>query len=508
MKNNRTAIIIGAGPAGLTAAYELLKRTDIHPIILEATDKIGGISRTENYEGNRIDIGGHRFFSKSVKVMKWWQAIFPVLEVDSTFAKNQKFYTESDEVFLVRERVSRIFYGGKFYDYPITLSISTLVKLGLMKTFKIGFSYIWIRVFPRKNEKSLEDFFINRFGTELYQTFFKNYTEKVWGISCKDLSADWGAQRIKELSITRIIIHALKKIFHRKPSSIDQKDTDTSLIERFIYPKFGPGQLWEKVLEKCIEMGADVHFNHEVISIAGNDHLIKSVKTKDKTFEADYVISTMPIRELVQSFDFEVPDNIKEISDNLIYRDFITIGVLADRLKIKNQTEISTINGLIPDNWIYIQDDSVKVGRIQIFNNWSPFMVEDAEKVWIGMEYFCNDTDEFWNRSDSELVEFGINELVKINFLEKDHVIKTNIIRSPKAYPVYYGAYEKMDIVVNFVNQIENLFLIGRNGMHRYNNMDHSMLTAMTAVDNIIEGQKDKQNIWNVNAEKEYHEEK
>ena len=510
MSKKEKAIIIGAGPAGLTAAYELLQKTGIQPIILEKSDQVGGIARTEEYKNNRIDIGGHRFYSKSEIIMDWWQNFFPVHEYNSGLPRNQKFSTETDNVFLIRERVSRIFYDGAFFDYPVSLSLQTLKNLGFIKTIKIISSYIYAKLFPSE-EKSLEDFFINRFGSELYETFFKNYTEKVWGKACKDLSPDWGAQRIKKLSITRVILHSLKNIF-RKSKELKQEELDTSLISRFLYPKYGPGQFWEVVLEKCLELGAEVRFNHEVNSISlKNGSLIELQARTDKESveftDIDYIFSSMPVQELFAGFtDIEITDRIKNIVNNLEYRDFITIGLLLEKLQIKNETDMKTINDLIPDNWIYIQDSSVKVGRLQIFNNWSPFMVSDVNKVWLGMEYFCNQSDDFWQKRDDELVKFAIQELDKINFATKDDVLESTVIRSPKTYPVYNQAYQKMDEVQSYLNQFDNLFLIGRNGMHRYNNMDHSMLTAIKAVENIKDGVKDKSNIWNVNVEKEYLE--
>ncbi len=505
-QDKKQALIIGAGPAGLTAAYELLEKTDIKPIIFEATSDIGGISKTVNYKGNRIDIGGHRFFSKSDRVMQWWQNIISLEEEGRT---------EEEKFMMVRSRLSRIFYLRKFFEYPISLNFITLRNLGLVRILKIGFSYLRVRIFPIKPEKSLEDFFINRFGRELYLTFFKDYTEKLWGISCDKIQADWGAQRVKGLSISRAIWHGIKSIF-KKDNSIDQKNTETSLIDKFLYPKFGPGQLWEEVAQRIKEKGGEIYLNHEVIGLNGLENNITEIKVLDKksgeekTFVGEYFFSSMPVKNLIRNLQLSipVPQEVKTVSDGLVYRDFITIGLLLDELKVKNQTKIKTHNNLIPDNWIYIQERDVKIGRLQIFNNWSPYMVSDSDKVWIGLEYFCNEGDYFWEKSDEEIIQFAIGELDKIDIIDKNKVIDSTLIKMPKAYPAYFGTYKDLGKVIDYVSKIENLFLIGRNGMHRYNNMDHSMLTAMLAVENIINNKKSKENIWEVNAEKEYHEKK
>jgi protoporphyrinogen oxidase len=525
----KKAVIIGAGPAGLTAAYELLKTTDIHPIIFEQSNEIGGISKTVNYKGNRIDLGGHRFFSKSDRVMEWWQNVLPIqgspskddILLDITYQRKRRKVElnnsgpnpeKEDNVLLIRKRLSRIFFLRKFFSYPVSLSIETLLNLGFIRIVKIGFSYVYIKVFPVKIEKSLEDFFINRFGRELYATFFKDYTEKVWGVPCGKISAEWGAQRIKGLSITRAILHAVKN-FTTKNHSIDQKDTETSLIEQFLYPKYGPGQLWEEVAKSVKIDGGEIFMNHRVIEIGQNGNKIEyvvvenSVTREKSKIQADYFFSTMPIKDLVYSINGNVPADVKSTAAGLVYRDFMTVGLLLKKLKIKNETQIPTVNNIVPDNWIYIQERDVKVGRLQIFNNWSPYMVKDLNNVWIGLEYFCNEGDELWSKSEEEMKSFAIDELVKIDIIHKEDVLDSTLIKMPKTYPAYFGSYADFPVVQNYLNKFENLFLIGRNGMHRYNNQDHSMLTAMVAVENIINGVKSKENIWAVNTEEEYHEE-
>jgi len=491
-KNNiKTAIIIGAGPAGLTAALELLEKTDIIPVIFEESSQVGGLSRTVDYKGNKIDIGGHRFFSKHDTVMNWWENILPV----------------EDGEMLVRNRVSRIYFLEKFFDYPISLNSTTLKNLGLARVFKIFLSYLRSKFSPVTPEKNLEDFFINRFGKELYSTFFKDYTEKVWGIPCAEINSDWGAQRVKGLSISSAVLHFIKSLI-KKTSSVSQKHVETSLISRFLYPKFGPGELWEKVAEKIIEKGGKIYLNHKVIGLNPCQNSIKEIKVLDimnnKEFLSlgDYFISTMPVKELINSLNFNVPEDIKNISDGLLYRDFITVGLLVDELKLKNK------NSDIKDNWMYIQDNKVKMGRLQLFNNWSPFMTSDKSKKWLGLEYFCNEGDDLWEMPESEFINFAIDELHKIGIIDKKHVSDAVRIRYKKAYPAYFGTYSSFDRVKEFVNTFENLFLIGRNGMHRYNNMDHSMLTAIEAVKNISKSLKTKDNIWNINTEKQYHENK
>ena len=513
--SEKKVLIIGAGPAGLTAAYEILIHTDMKPIVLEMSSVVGGISQTVNYKGNRIDIGGHRFFSKSDAVMQWWNSFMAVhqendQELKLTYQNQTKVFsefkstTDLENVMLVRKRKSRIIYGGKFYDYPISLSFQTIRNLGLFNTIKIGFSYFKSVIFPIKNEKTLEDFFINRFGKELYLTFFKDYTEKVWGISCDKISSEWGAQRIKGLSISKTIIHFLKsKISSQK--NLSQKNVETSLIEYFLYPKLGPGQMWECVRDKVIELGGEVISNHKVNKIEIDDEKrVRSISAIDNStgntvsFVADYCVSTMPVDELINAFDTEIPKEVKNVSDNLLFRDFITVGVLLKKM-----------NASLDDNWIYIQEPSVKVGRIQIFNNWSPYLVKDENTHWLGLEYFCNKGDSLWNLSEVELKDLAIKELQQLKFCKQNDVIDSVVIRMPKTYPAYFGSYNQFDTIRNFTDTIKNLFLVGRNGMHKYNNQDHSMLTAMEAVQLIKNNNtSSKDSIWSINTEQEYHEEK
>jgi protoporphyrinogen oxidase len=563
----RSALIIGAGPAGLTAALEFLRKTDVLPVVLEASQEIGGISRTIRYKGNRMDIGGHRFFSKSDRVMQWWMELMPPdtegaeihyqgkqrvvsvpahlheepplrglgpLSRESERALQAEAEAELDEsdadivaevvateperddlVMLVRPRKSRIYYLRKFFDYPIKLSGTTIQNLGPVRMAKIGVSYIASRLHPIKEEKSLEDFLINRFGRELYLTFFKSYTEKVWGTPCDKISSEWGAQRIKGLSLTTALKHFLKKTFTPAPkpatgqkNDIAQKGTDTSLIERFLYPKFGPGQLWEHVAEKVAAMGGEIHMGWMVEGLLTEGSRITGVEAVNesgerRTFAADYFISTMPMRDLVRALRTNVPANVREVSEGLEYRDFITVGILANKLDVTESDKT-----LIKDTWIYIQEPDVLLGRLQIFNNWSPYMLADPAKVWIGLEYFCYETDPLWCMPDDELKTFAAAELEKIGILRTSEVLDAHVVRVPKTYPAYFGTYARFDELRAFTDTFENLFLVGRNGMHKYNNQDHSMLTAMAVVDGIAAGHVDKAAIWSINTEQEYHEEK
>jgi len=516
----RRAIIIGAGPAGLTAAYELLTRAGIHPIVLEKADCLGGICRTVNYKGNRIDIGGHRFFSKSDRVMKWWLEMMP-LDASADGAAAIRYHGmerevdaaadgTGDRVMLLRPRKSRIYYLRRFFEYPISLSKDTLLNLGPARTLRIGLSYLRSALFPVKPEKTLEDFFINRFGRELYLQFFKSYTEKVWGVPCDRISAEWGAQRIKGLSIWATLLHAVRKPFRR--SDLAQKGTETSLIEQFLYPKLGPGQMWEEAARRVEALGGEIRIGCKVERILTDGWRVTGVEAIEvatgerQTFSGDYFFSSAPIREILRSFDTEPPANVLEVSDGLVYRDFITVGLLVRSLRIADDTPQG--KQLIRDNWIYIQEPDVQLGRLQIFNNWSPHLVADPGTVWLGLEYFCNEADDLWNLTDDQMSAFAAEELSRIGIVDAGEVLDSTVLRMEKTYPAYFGTYQRFQEIRDYVDRFSNLYLVGRNGMHRYNNQDHSMLTAMMAVDDIIAGNTDKSRLWEVNTEAEYHEEK
>jgi protoporphyrinogen oxidase len=449
--------------------------------------------------------------------MDWWLEIMPIEEgQQGSFEisyQNKKRAVQAgerkpenpDTVMLIRNRLSRIYYRRKFFSYPISMSAQTVKNLGIPYTIGVGLSYIWSAIFPIKNEENLEQFFINRFGNKLYRTFFKDYTEKVWGVECSQISSEWGAQRIKGLSLTKTILHMVKKAFGPKnKADISQKDTETSLIERFMYPKFGPGQMWETVAEKVAGGGGQLHMNTCVTGIIEENGRIIALETENKVsgekgrIEGDYFLSTMPVQELISKLSCQVPANVQEVSSGLMYRDFFTVGLLVSDLKV----------GEVKDNWIYIQESDVKVGRLQIFNNWSPYLVADPKLKWIGLEYFCNEGDALWTMSDEALKDLGRKEIAKIGIVDEDKVVDAVIIRMPKTYPAYFGTYDRFDEIRQYLDGFENLFLMGRNGMHKYNNQDHSMLTAMQVVENIRDGISSKKNIWEINTEQEYHEEK
>lgn len=520
---NQTAIIAGAGPAGLTAAYELLNQTDVQVEVHEASNAIGGISQTVNYQGNRMDIGGHRFFSKSQCVQDWWERMMPTQGApskddlllnlsDKSLNPEGPDPEKEDRVSLIRHRVSRIFFLRKFFNYPISMKKQTFVNMGLCRMLKAGFGYIYSCV-HKLPETSLENFYINRFGRPLYEMFFEAYTEKVWGVHPSMLGADWGSQRVKGLSVIAVIKDMLNKSFGSKS---DNTKVETSLIEQFVYPKLGPGQLWETVADDVSQMGGTIKKNSKVtkVHISGNRVTSVTVESEDGRTEdrkCDYFLSTMPIKDLVAAINgIEVPASVATVANNLPYRDFITVGLCVDKLKIKNETTIKTYAERVPDTWIYIQERDVKIGRLQIFNNWSPYLVKDYEHtMWIGLEYFCTEGDELWQMSKDDFIKMAIEELEKIDILEHNAVIDACHVKVKKAYPAYYGSYYQLDEVKSFLDGIENLFCMGRNGQHRYNNMDHSMLTAMETVENIKSGRlSDKSNVWNVNTETDYHESK
>lgn len=519
----KKVLIIGGGPAGLTAALELARKGWSNVTVLEREKQLGGISRTLEYKGNHIDIGGHRFFSKSDTVMQWWKDIMPLQGASSCddlllhrsvpLSAGGPDPEKSDRVMLVRSRLSRILFLRRFFNYPVSLSADTLLNLGLVRVFKMGVSYLWSMVHKRK-ETSLEDFFINRFGKELYKTFFRDYTAKVWGVSCNQIGADWGAQRVKGLSVTKVIAHALGKLVFWKKRNM--QGGETSLIEEFWYPKYGPGQLWEAVGAEAVKLGVRILREHDVTSVEVADGAVASLRImnlvsgEEYAEEADYVISTTSVQELVRKMGESVPAAVSHVAEHLVYRDFMTVGILLDRLKLKSRNMNTSVGeyGVVPDNWIYVQESDVKVGRLQIFNNWSPYLVSDRSKVWVGMEYFVNEGDEFWNMEDSAFCRFAAGELEKIGVIDCADVVDSVVYRVQKAYPAYLGSYSEFGIIREWIDGVRNLYLVGRNGMHRYNNMDHSMLSAMEAVQNITTGATKKTNIWEVNTESEYHESK
>jgi protoporphyrinogen oxidase len=523
--HRRIALIAGAGPAGLTAALELLRRSDVIPLVYEADGQVGGISKTVNHHGNRMDLGGHRFFSKSDWVMRWWQDILPVAAGPGDPATRQRISyqqasrdvvpaagsSSADAVMLIRERLSRIFYRRRFFDYPLKLNAGTLANMGLMETLRIGLSYSQARLIQRSPENSLEDFLVNRFGDRLYRTFFKEYTEKVWGVPCKEISAEWGAQRIKGLSVRKALAHAVASPF-RTAGDTSQKSTETSLIERFLYPKFGPGQMWEEVARRVTAGGGEIHLRQRVTGIERSGATISAVTVRDgrtgaeRRVRGDFLISTMPVRELTHLLRPE-DARIAGIAERLPYRDFMTAGLLLRRMRQPRKSAAPAPgNGMPPDNWIYIQEPDVKIGRLQVFNNWSPALVADPETIWLGLEYFCREGDELWSMADAQFLEFAASELEKLGMIDRADVLDGTLVRVPKAYPAYFGEYREFGQVRAYLERFSNLYPVGRNGMHRYNNQDHSMLAANAAVDAILRGGQGKAEIWQINTDDDYHE--
>ena len=513
----KKALVIGGGPAGLTAAYELLKQgKDIEVTLFEESDCFGGISKTVNYNGNRMDMGGHRFFSKIPEVNQWWDSLLPMQGAptyDDILLNRSMPLTaggpdpeKEDRVMLTRRRVSRIFFEDKFYDYPISLKPETFKNFGLLTTLQVGFSYL-ASVFRKLPEDNLENFYINRFGRKLYSMFFEYYTENLWGRHPREIDASWGAQRVKGISIFAILKDVFGKIF-----KVKNRKVETSLIEEFKYPKLGPGQLWEVTADEIIKMGGTILKNAKVTKLHKNaDNVITSLTYEkdgqEYTMEGDYIVSSMPVRDLVGGMN-DVPANEARIAAGLPYRDYMTLGVLVPNINLENKTDIKTVGNIVPDCWVYVQDRRVKLGRFQIYNNWSPYMIRDLDNtVWIGLEYFVNEGDEFWKMSEEEFSKIGIQEMIQLGLINSaDEVIDTHMEKVKKAYPAYFDTYDEIDTLVAYLKSIDNLYCVGRNGQHRYNNIDHSMCTSFETVKNILNGTKNKDNIWNVNTEQEYHE--
>lgn len=491
----KKVIIIGAGPAGLTAAYEILKKSnDFDVTILEKSNTFGGISKTVNYQGNYMDMGGHRFFSKIDRVNEIWEEMLPLQGKEINPEK-------CDNVFLYRNRVSRIYFNGKFFDYPITISYNTIKNMGLATTTKVIFSYMSSKI-KGLPEDNLENLYINRFGKKLYNMFFKNYTTNVWGRHPNEIDASWGKQRAKGLSILSVLKDSLK---------IGDK-VETSLIKQFKYPKFGPGQLWEHMAEVVKDKGAKIIKEANVVEIHKDNNNISSItyekNGKNKILKGDFIISSMPLKDLINDMN-GVPKNIKSIAKKLPYRDYMTLGVLVKKLG-KNFISKNQDNKLIPDCWVYVHDANVKMCRFQIYNNWSPYLVKDNKNtIWLGLEYYVNKDDKYWKMSEKEFSKYCIKEMLKLGLIDSEEdIIKTHLEKVEKAYPAYFDTYDKIDELIKYLNGINNLYCVGRNGQHRYNNMDHSMATAIEAVKNIKSGKKSKENIWSVNTENEYHETK
>ncbi|MCR5486040.1 MAG: NAD(P)/FAD-dependent oxidoreductase [Lachnospiraceae bacterium] len=515
----KKVIVIGAGPAGLTAAYELLSRSkDFEVVVFEESREFGGISKTVTYKGNRMDMGGHRFFSRVDEVNEWWEKMLPLqgspTKDDIMLGRSMPLKQggpdpeRTDRVMLKRHRVSRILFDNKFYDYPISLSPETFRNFGFLTTMKVGFSYLG-SVFHKRPEDNLENLYINNFGRRLYSMFFEYYTENLWGRHPSEIDASWGRQRTKGLSIFGIIRDFFGRTFHVK-----NRKVNTSLIEEFKYPKLGPGQLWDVTAEEVRKLGGTILTESRVVRIHKDENNRLTGVTyesggEEKEMEGDIIISSMPLKDLVCGMN-DVPEDMHEIAAGLPYRDYMTLGVLVPKLNLKNKTDIRTVSDIVPDCWVYVQDRRVKMGRFQIYNNWSPYMIKDLEHtVWIGLEYFVNEGDEYWIMKDGDFSDFAVGEMVKMGLIDSaSEVIDTHVERVRKAYPAYFDTYDRIDELVAYLKGIDNLYCVGRNGQHRYNNIDHSMCTSFETVKNILGGIASKDNIWSVNTEQEYHEEK
>lgn len=470
--NPKKVVIIGAGPAGLTAAYQLCKE-GVESVVLEKDEVVGGISRTVNYKGYLFDIGGHRFFTKVKAVDEMWREVLGARK------------------FLRRARLSRIYYNKKFFFYPLKAT-NALLGLGVWNSVLMLASYAKAQMFPIKNETSFEHWICNRFGKRLFNTFFKTYTEKVWGIPCNEISADWAAQRIKGLSLITTIKNALLA-----SQNTDKGEIIKTLIDAFDYPEKGPGQMWEMVADSIQKQKSELKMQSSVERIICENGKIAALEIERKgerqTIAGTHFISSMPMRELVCKMQPAPPEAVVRAAENLAYRDFLTVSLIVNRAD------------LFQDNWIYIHDSEVKVGRIQNFKNWSPKMVPDASKTCLGLEYFCFEGDGLWTMPDADLIALAKKELGVLGLVDPRDVEDGAVVRMPKAYPVYDGIYAAaVETIREFVESFGNLYLVGRNGMHKYNNQDHSMLTAMLAVKNILGANYD---VWGVNVDDEYHEE-
>jgi len=508
-ENKKTAIIIGAGPAGLSAACRLLDETDIKPVLIEQDSVVGGISKTVFRGKNGTDIGPHRFFTKSQEVMNFVTSFLhlqgkPAIDdiiLNRVFEISDGSDPEKEnDVLLKRKRFSRIYYLNNFFDYPISLSLKLFFNLGLIRTIKIGFSYIK-SCFIKRKEISLEDFMINRFGKVLYELFFEKYTQKVWGKHPSGIPKDWGTQRIKKVSLFKLLLKSISSPFGK----VLKTKTESSLIDEYYYPKFGASQLWNLMAEKILKSGGEIILNSKVEKFYNDEkHIYSVVLNTGEEIKADYIISSMPVKDLIAGMQ-NVPGNIGELASNLEYRNYILVNFVVSKINLKNDTNYPTVNNIAPDSWIYLQEDNIKAGRLHIMNNFSPYVIDDFKnKVIINLEYFSSEGDDIWSKSAADMINFGISELEKLGIIQREDILESHYIPVEKAYPAYFGAYKNFDVVKNFLNKYDNIFCIGRNGQHKYNNMDHSILSGLKVADAIKSGNKNL--LWNVNTDSDYQE--
>ena len=517
---SKTIIVVGAGPAGLTTAYELLaKSREFRVVVLEALDAVGGISRTIEADGNRMDLGPHRFFSKSKEATDWFLSMLPMqgapalddrnLGRPCVLAEGGPDPEKTDRVTLRRTRISRIFFRRKFFDYPISLKPRLFVNMGLWTTIVAGCSYARAVLLPRE-ECSLEDFYVNRFGKKLYSMFFERYTENLWGRHPSQIDPSWGAQRVKGVSVLAVLKEALAKTLVAK----GRRNDESWLVDWFLFPKLGAGQLWETAAEKIRELGGEIRLGTRAVAFRRDGTGRVCTVTCERNGErneipCDALVSSMPVKDLVAGFP-DAPADVSRIAAGLPYREYRILGAVLKRLRLRNTTTVKTFGNIVPDDWIYVHDRSVRMGRFQISNNFSPYVVRNPEnEVFVGLEYFCSEGDDLWKMPDADFAALGVREMTAFGMIEgADDVVSTLSVRVEKAYPAYFDTYEEFPKLREWLDTVPNLYCVGRNGQHRYNNMDHSMCTGFEAARAILAGSSDRTALWNVNTEKEYHESK
>lgn len=505
-------VIIGAGPAGLTAAYEVLRRAGdfFEVIVLEADAAVGGLAKTVVHNNKILDIGGHRFFSRDEIIPAWWRNIMPIQgspTMDDVLAGRNKKFDKSgpdpqrcDDVMLIRDRYSSIIYEGEMFDYPLNLNYATLKKFGLSTALSVSASYLKANAAQKKRVRNLEDFYKGRFGDKLYEMFFEGYTEKVWGQHPAEISPDWGVQRIKGLTGASVVIDGLKNVLGNR----NENTREDSLIKSFMYPKYGPGQFWDKVAAEIINLGGHIITECKVTGLLCKGRQAKTVqclvKGQQMNLSGDVFLSSMPITDLIEAMNgVTVLRNVLGIARGLPYRSLISVGIETKKINLPENGKIKTLNSISPDCWLYVQDRSVKIGRVQIYNNWSPYLLQNPnERIWLAAEIFCNENDMYWNKSEYDIANMAVSELEKLGLLNRYDVTDRCAYRVAKAYPAYFGTYDEFGTLRRYMDEFTNLYCIGRNGQHKYYNMDQAMMTAIEAVSNILVGSADRSNVWDV----------